>query len=132
MKQTNQYTPPDPRQIEFLKYYLDKKGDTFSNALKSAIKAGYSQEYAENIMSLMPKWLSEAIDELKDTDLIRKAEKNIDTFLDGDDEKIKADITKFVLSRLNKKKYSDRIEHTGENGEELTFVIKRHEERDTR
>ena len=40
----NQYKP-DPRQALFLKHYLDPKSPTFSNALQSALKAGYEQEY---------------------------------------------------------------------------------------
>ena len=46
-----------PRQIEFLRLYNDPKSETFGNALQSALKAGYSQEYAENITSLFPDWL---------------------------------------------------------------------------
>lgn len=51
----------DPRQVAFLAAWADPASDTFSNALQSALKVGYSQEYAENITSLMPNWLSEAI-----------------------------------------------------------------------
>lgn len=50
-----------PQQIDFLKYYTDPKSGTFSNATQSAIKAGYSQDYADNLTSLMPDWLSENI-----------------------------------------------------------------------
>lgn len=118
----NQYTAPDPRQSLFLKYYLSVKSETFSNALQSALKAGYSQEYSENLTSEMPKWLSES---LGDINLIKKAEKNLDKFLSDDyeDDKIKSDITKFTLSRLGKQKYSDRVEHTGAEGSDLVLQI---------
>ena len=106
----------DPRQIEFLKNYLDPKSDTFSHTTKSAKKAGFSDEYGRNITALMPNWLSES---LNDEKLVKKAEKNLDIFLEGEDAKIRADITKFVLSRLNKKKYSERVESTGKDGESL-------------
>ena len=112
----------DPRQIKFLEYYLDTKSETFGNALQSALKAGYAQEYAENLTTEMPKWLSE---NLGDTKLIKKAENNLDKFLSDDnkDDKIKADMTKFTLSRLNKRKYSDRTEHTGKDGKDLPTPI---------
>lgn len=103
----NQYTAPDPRQQLFLKYYLDPKSKTFSNSYQSALKAGYEDEYAKVVLSKDLDWLSSII---KDEHLIKKAEKNLDIFLDGEDEKIKADITKFVLTRLNKQKYSERTE----------------------
>jgi len=94
----------DPRQIRFLSYYLDIESKIFSNAYQSAIKAGYSKEYAENITSSLPKWLSENIG---DIEKLQKAERNIDKFLDSNkDLKIKADITKFVAERLGKRKYA--------------------------
>lgn len=122
----NQYKI-DPRQSVFLKYYLDPKSKTFSNAYKSALKAGYSKEYAEVIVGQMPKWLSEF---LGDISLLDKAERNIKEFLemeitntgvtkDGkeiyeyDDTgklKVKADISKFVAERLGKMKWSQRYE----------------------
>ena len=112
----------DPRQIKFLEYYLDEKSDTFSNALQSALKAGYKQEYAENITSRFPKWLSEKVG---DMNLVDKAERNLNKFLSDEykDDRIKSDITKFTLSRLNKKKYSDRVEHTGAEGKDLKIEV---------
>jgi hypothetical protein len=112
----------DPRQIKFLEYYLDVKSETFANALQSGLKAGYAQEYSESITSLMPKWLSER---LGDMNLVNKAERNLNKFLSDDfkNDKIKSDITKFTLSRLNKQKYSDRVEHTGAEGRDLVLNI---------
>lgn len=118
-QKVNQYTEPDLRQSTFLKYYFDPKSKTFGKAKASGLKAGYEREYAENIMSIMPDWLSVEIEKRKDKNLIEKAEKNLEIFLDGEDEKIKADITKFVLTRLNKQKYSERTEITGKDGEKL-------------
>lgn len=120
----NQYQP-DPRQTLFLSYYLDPKSKTFSNALQSALKAGYSQETSESITSNMPSWLSES---LGDNLLVKTAEKNLLYFLtETKDEKLKQDTTKFVSERLNKKKYSSRNELTGKDGEQLqgnTIVLK--------
>ena len=45
-----QDTHPDPRQSLFLQYYLDPKSKTFSNALQSGIRAGYSAEYSQSIL----------------------------------------------------------------------------------
>ena len=112
-KGANNGRPLDPRQVKMLTLYLDPKSDTFANALKSALGAGFSKEYAENITGQMPKWLSES---LGDHYLIEKAEKNLKDLLDSDKENIKLDATKFVSERLNRAKYAKRIEHTGANG----------------
>ena len=93
----------DPRQIKFLEYYLDVKSDVFGNALQSGLKAGFSQEYSENITTLMPAWLSENIGNSK---LLLKAQKNLNELLDEDDTRIKADITKFIASTVGKKTFS--------------------------
>jgi hypothetical protein len=74
----NQYTEPDPRQALFLSAYLDPKSPTFSNGLQSAIKAGYSQEYAEVLTSNMPAWLSENI---RRTNFVHLAEEHMNEVL---------------------------------------------------
>lgn len=130
---------PDPRQLLFIKYYFDpEEKETFSNAYQSAIKAGYAEEYAQNITSIMPKWLSETIGDQR---IVQQAEKNLlemlemDTLTDVvkgkgenvikitvDDpqmKRIKADMTKFALERLRKDKYSSRQEVTGKDGGDL-------------
>lgn len=120
----NQYKV-DPRQAEFLKAYLDKKSKTFSNALQSALAVGYEEEYAKVLTSKMPNWLSEKV---KSESLLKKAERNIEEFLDFNNEephkaKIKADMTKFVAKGLDKQKWSERTEHTGADGKDLTITI---------
>lgn len=114
----NQFTMPDPRQELFFQYFLDRESDTFSNALQSAIKAGFTEEYGKALLSKMPKWLSERV---KDEELIQMAENNVRDFLSPseEDKKVKADITKFVLKGLRKEKYSERMEHTGANGKAI-------------
>lgn len=69
---------PDPRQAKFLALYLDTKSPTFCNARGSAISAGFSEEYADNILSLMPKWLSES---LGSTGMVAKAEAHLQEVL---------------------------------------------------
>jgi hypothetical protein len=134
----NQHVP-DPRQSKFLKHYLDPKSETFSNALRSALKAGYGKEYSESLTAQMPTWLSDSLGDLRK---VQKAEQNLDEFLDIDIKnqgvtkdgkgvyeyddvgklRVKADITKFVAERLKKDKYSIRQEHTGAEGEPLQIT----------
>jgi len=117
----------NPQQELFLSCYTDPKSDTFSNATQSALKAGYSFEYADNITSLMPDWLSESMGDMK---RLRKSEKNLDEvqnlpIIDEEgkidvnllDKRLKVDF--FFAERLNKTKYSPRSEHTGANGKDL-------------
>lgn len=68
----------DPRQAVFLAAYIDPESPTWSNAKQSALKAGYSEEYADNIMSLMPAWLS---DNIGDDRRVRMAERHLDEVL---------------------------------------------------
>lgn len=121
----------DQRQIDFLNFYLSPTSETFQNARQSALKAGYSNHYADNIMAKMPDWLTEANG--RRVRILEKAEKNLEEFLDmpvdvmktedSDDEdgaprtylatdaslvKIKQDTTKFVAERLGKKHYATK------------------------
>lgn len=119
----------DPRQVLFLKYYIDPKSKTFSNAYQSALAAGYSDEYAKTILSQDTDWLSSSI---RSECMLKKAEKNLDKYLDleeiaegkidRDIVKIKTDVSKFVASRLGKNKWSEKseIEHSGEIKQILT------------
>lgn len=117
----NQHTAPDPRQSLFLECYLEPSSNTFSNALQSAISAGYSQEYAENITSLMPAWLSESISDLY---IAKEAQENIRKAITGTHEEIvkefgkniKWEATTLAAKGLMKSKYSERIENTGKDG----------------
>lgn len=101
-----------PRQINFLRYYLDPKSKTFSNVLQSALKAGYSQEYSESLTTKDLNWLAENVGTKKK--LIAKAERNLDDLLDNGEEKTKADLTKFTLSKLNKD-YKDKVDITSDD-----------------
>lgn len=120
-----------PQQELFLAEYVNPRSDNFGNATQSALKAGYSKEYAENITHLMPDWLSESIGDMK---RLRKAEKILDKTLDMEaiDEngkvdnqllKTQTDTAKFFAERLNKTKYSSRSEIGGPNGTELPILI---------
>ncbi len=70
-------------------------------------------------MSLFPEWLSENIGRRKR--LLVKAENNLETLLDSEDERVKADMTKFVAKTIGKDEgYSEKTEinHKGE----ITYV----------
>jgi hypothetical protein len=121
----NQYQA-DPRQALFLEYYLHPKSPTFSNALQSALRAGYAQEYSESILSQDLDWLSES---LRKNDRLARAEKVFDKTLDYETDKngrvdsnllrIQSDIAKFIASTIGKDKYSSRQELTGKDGKDL-------------
>ena len=113
-----------PQQELFLSYYTNPKSETFSNAYQSALKAGYSEEYSQNITGQLPDWLSESISDMK---RLRKAEKNLDEVQNIEiyneegkpdpqliDKRTKVDM--FIAERLNKNKDSTRSEHTGAGG----------------
>lgn len=70
----------DPRQQLFLAYYKDPKSPTFSVATQSALRAGFTKEYADNILGLQPTWLSEALGGA--SPLLAKAERNLQEFLE--------------------------------------------------
>lgn len=129
----NQYKA-DPRQAEFLKHYLDPKSETFSNALQSALKAGYKQEYAESLTSKMPSWLSEKVGDQK---LVKLAEKallealgyitvNEEGKVDAGAGRLKMDAVKLVLKGLAKERFSERVEQDITSGGEpisgITYV----------
>lgn len=116
-----------PQQELFLAEYTNPKSDNFGNAVQSALKAGYTENYANNITGLMPEWLFENIGDMK---RLRKAEKNLDEVqniqiyneegkIDANliDKRTKVDM--FIAERLNKDKYSTRTENTGKGGKDL-------------
>jgi len=55
--------------------------------------------------------------------MVKKAEKQLNILITSDDERVSLNASQFTLSRLNKKKYSDRVEHTGADGENITVKI---------
>jgi hypothetical protein len=116
-----------PQQELFLAEYTNPKSDNFGNAVQSALKAGYTETYANNITGLMPDWLFENIGDMK---RLRKAEKNLDEVQNlniyNDEGKPdvqliekRSKVDMFMAERLNKPKYSTRIEQTGKDGKDL-------------
>lgn len=110
-----------PQQEQFLYNYTNPKSKTFSNAYKSALKAGYSEEYSQNMTGQLPLWLSEHI---SDHFLIKKATDNLkETLEDKENKPLRWDATKFTLSRLNKTKFSERNEVTDGEGNPISINI---------
>lgn len=141
----NQYLL-DPRQQDCWRYYIDRKGKTYGNAYRSALKAGYADQTATNITT--EKWFKEKWRKLN---LLSKAEKVLDedlelqtvvpiigmfgpiidketkkplTKVDPDLRRIRQSSATFLASRLGKNDgYSTRQELTGADGTELPAPI---------
>lgn len=107
-KQTNskprakKYTP---QQIDFaLRYYLPTS-PTFGNALQSALKAGFSKNYAKNITCdgqetvWVEKILVDILGKTEDkANLIAKAKRVLNRSLDSPDDKLAQDTAKFIAN----------------------------------
>lgn len=109
----------NPRQILFLTYYNDPESETFSNAYQSAVKAGFTEEYAKTITARESDWISENISRRKR--ILNKAEKRGELLIESEDEKVAADMVKHFTKTLGKEHYSERQEHTGKDGQPLTL-----------
>lgn len=137
----NQYLL-DPRQKLCWESYANPKSETFGNAYKSALKAGYEKATAKHITKEL--WFLEKTRRLQ---LLSKAEKVLEEMLDmpvekidfgnkenqdGEQEvtqvlitdpalvRIKQDTAKFIASTQGKNEgYSTRVENTGADGKEL-------------
>lgn len=105
----------DPRQQLFLANFLDPKSKTFSNVYKSAKVAGFGNEYCKSLSSVMPKWLS---DNIIYSRITKQAEKNVLKFTSDeyDNDKIKADMTKFSLERLKRKVWAGKGDTSKQDG----------------
>jgi HD superfamily phosphohydrolase len=118
----------DTRIYNFKKYYTDPTSNTFQNVLQSALKAGYAQQYSENLSHLNPKWFSEM---QQDSELLRakmlaKSEKHFNAMLDvpsdtNDKErlKLKQQTAVHISESLGKDLYSKRQELTDKGGRKL-------------
>lgn len=116
----------DIRQINFWNEYLDQKAEFYSNAYRSALKAGYSEVDASRITTY--KFFKKRMRRLG---LLDKAEKVLNSTLSmnikGTDGKpqadllrIKTDVAKHITKTLGKDEgYSERSEITGKDGQEF-------------
>lgn len=111
----------------FLDLYKDPKSPTFSNARQSALKAGFSENYANQILSKPMKWLTAIDSMLNDEKMLLQAESNFREVqglqvarYDKNKDAIVVDtdvlahrnkVDMFLAERLNKAKYSTRTEN---------------------
>ena len=105
----------NPQQIKFLQTYLNPKSKTFGNAYQSAIDSGFSVTYSKHITQVNPNWIYENVRRLN---MLAKAEKNLDEFLDFDNEnsnklRVKFDTSKFIAERIGKVIYGQSDEQKG-------------------
>ena len=114
--------PLTAQQSRFIDLYTNVKSNSFGNAYKSAIQAGFKEEYAKSIIHKNMSWLSEISNRLGDERRLAKAEsnleqvQNIDITNGGDkiDVGILAQRTKvdqFIAQTHDKVKYSTRTEN---------------------
>ena len=125
----NQYLL-DPRQNKCWELYTNPKSETFSNAYRSAILAGYEEDSAKQIT--VTNWF---LERTRRMNMLNKAEKVLDETLEMDTkdfetgkvdsslQKTKADVAKFIASTVGKNVYSTRSELTGQNGESLVINV---------
>jgi phage terminase small subunit len=113
----------DEKQTLFLTYYLDPKSKTFSNAMGSALRAGYAESYAHALCSLKPEWFADAVGRRKR--ILEKAEKRLEELVETRNEKVAADVVKHVTKTLGKEFYSEKseVEHSGTINIEISQEI---------
>ena len=112
----------NPQRQMFLDNYTSVKSPTFGNAKQSAIRAGFSEEYAKTILYKPQKWLSAIDRQLGAERMLEKAEANLQSYqgldiTNGSDKidpsilavKVKND--QWLAERLDKTKYSTRTEN---------------------
>jgi hypothetical protein len=116
-----------PQQRLFIEAYTNPKSKTFNNARQSALQAGFSENYADQILYKPQKWLMEIEGQLNDEKMLLKAEENFrevqglqvasyDPKLDKvvvqtDVLAHRNKVDMFLAERLNKAKYSTRTEN---------------------
>jgi hypothetical protein len=117
----------DPRQAAFKIYYIDPNSDSFANARRSAIRAGYSEQYADNITIQQPKWLADILQDtaIMRAELLALSERNLKSVVsedkpdDKDMKKIWVQTSQYVSGTLGREHYSTRQELTGKDGRRL-------------
>ena len=114
----------NPQANMFATFFMSPTSETFMNVRGSALRAGYSETYADNITVQRPKWwieLTETAD-FQRAQMLKKAQTRLDDRLtddvtdDSSKLKIQTDVAKFVTERLGKEFYSTRQEVTGADG----------------
>lgn len=110
----------DLRQAKFVMFYCLPNSETYSNAYKSALKAGFTDSYARNITTENLDWMNRALSEITGAitknSLIQKSKEVIQETLEGKDKRLAQDSAKFVLKTDTD--FSDKHDITS-NGESV-------------
>ena len=121
----------DPRVLAFKRAYLDATNPkTFCNIRQSALLAGFSESYSNNLSgntNVAKWWLEFQKDgEFKRAELLRESEQHFYNVLQTPDDtedkeryKLKQRTAEFVSERIGKDVYSTRHEVTGKDGRQL-------------
>ena len=113
-----------PQQIKFAMFYYLPDSPTYGNAMQSALRAGFSDQYARSITVKNLNWIKDIVSEIggkgvtKDK-LVRKAKRVLDKSLDSEDEKIAQDTAKFIAKTTTE--FSEKQDIVS-NGETLTVA----------
>ena len=126
--QNSKKEPPEytSRQIDFaLRYYLPNS-PTYGNATQSALKAGYAEKTARNIIH-SNEWVKDILNDIigkkeqfTKEELVYLSRKTIFEILSGDDLKLKQDTAKFVLKTVAE--FSEKTDITS-GGEALSVAL---------
>ena len=113
----------DPRQLKCWAYYTNPTSETFGNAYRSGLRAGYEDSYSRTLNDT--EWF---IEKLRRLNMLSKSEKVLDFTLDIEREnadiKLAQDTAKFIAKTQGKNMgYSERQEITGAEGEPITILI---------
>ena len=96
----------DVRRLRFLELYLTPGTKYFNNGYQSALKAGFTEATAKNILAKDFKWLEDGIKTIYGTSvdaekLANKSRKVLDQSLDSEDKYLAQNTAKFVSSHID-------------------------------
>ena len=111
-----------PKQIAFKEYYTNPKSETFNNAYRSGLKAGFSESYSSQILFNPMSWLLDIQSQIGDERRLAKAESNLEEYQNlniyREDNSIdsgvlanKIKVDTFIAQTHDKIKYSTRTEN---------------------
>ena len=115
----------DPREQTCWDFYVESlTAGGKGNAKQSAVKAGYSEEHADNIT--LQGWFKERLKRLRKGERLSRAEKNLEEVqkldihtdegkIEKDILRVRTDVDKFIAKTHDKETYTEKqeLEHTG-------------------
>lgn len=107
-----------PQQVAFLENFSNPESDTYSSYRGSALKAGYSETYANNIGGQLPQWLSDfmGINDVAVKEIVEGIKK--ETVAEKPFERLKA----WELLGKYKRMFTEKVDLTS-NGKEITLNV---------